>query len=177
MLTGVRILGRGGQGAVTASQIIAIAAFYDGLQSQAFPMFGVERAGGPVNAYVRISDKEIKDRTELCSPDYSIVLDPTLLRSENVCIGLKKAAIINCGKCISLQKKTYYVDATNIALKIIGKPFVNVAMVGAFAKVTKLLTLDSIYKAIEDSFGIKGKPEVVEKNKEAVKAVYEAIKI
>lgn len=177
MLTEVRIFGRGGQGAVTASQIIAIAAFYDGLQSQSFPMFGIERAGSPVRAYVRISDSEIKDRTEICSPDYAIVLDPTLLKSENVCEGIKKAVIINCGKCIALQKKTYYVDATSIALKTIGKPFVNVAMVGAFAKVSSLITLNSIYKAIEESFGIKGKPEVIEKNKEAVKAVYDAIKV
>jgi len=176
MLTEIRILGRGGQGAVTASQIAAIAAFHDGLQSQAFPMFGVERAGSPVNAYVRISDKEIKDRTEICSPDYSVVLDPTLLGSLNVCEGVKKAVIVNCGKYISLEKKSYCVDATSIALKIIGKPFVNVAMIGAFAKVTGLITLDSINKAIEESFGVKGKPEVIEKNKEAVKAVYEATK-
>jgi len=176
MLTEVRILGRGGQGAVTASQVIAIAAFYDGLQSQAFPMFGVERAGSPVRAYVRLSDKEIKDRTEICAPDYSVVLDPTLLQSLNVCEGVKKSVIVNCSRCISLQKETSYVDATSIAMKIIGKPFVNIAMVGAFAKVTGIITLESIYKAIDDIFGIKGKPEVIEKNKEAVKAVYKAVK-
>ncbi len=176
MLIEIRILGRGGQGAVTASQIIAMAAFYDGLQSQAFPMFGVERAGSPVKAYVRLSNKEIKDRTEICTPDYAIVLDPSLLMALNVCEGIKKSVIINCSKCISLQKESHYVDATSIAIKIIGKPFVNVAMVGAFAKVTGLITLKSIYKAIEDTFGIKGKKEVVSINKKAVKAVYEATK-
>ena len=176
MLTEVRILGRGGQGAVTASQIVAIAAFYDGLQSQAFPMFGVERAGSPVNAYVRLSNDEIKDRSEIYNPDYSIVLDPTLLMSQNICEGVKKAVILNCERCISLQKKTYYADATSIAMKTIGKPFVNVAMVGAFAKVTGLISLKSIYKAIDELFGIKGKSEVIEKNKDAVKAVYEATK-
>ncbi|MBU4502128.1 MAG: 2-oxoacid:acceptor oxidoreductase family protein [Nanoarchaeota archaeon] len=175
-MTEVRILGRGGQGAVTASQIIAIAAFYDGLQSQAFPMFGVERAGSPVRAYVRLSDKEIKDRTEICFPDYSIVLDPTLLQSLNVCEGVKKSVIVNCTRCISLKKETYYVDATSKAMEIIGKPFVNVAMVGAFAKVTGIITLKSINKAIDDLFGLKGKPEVIQKNKDAVKAVYDAVK-
>jgi len=176
MFIEIRILGRGGQGAVTASQIIAIAAFHDGMQSQAFPMFGVERAGSPVKAYVRLSDKEIKDRTEICSPDYGIVLDPTLLMSLNVCEGVKSSLIINCSRCVSLKKESYFVDATSIALKVIGKPFVNIAMVGAFAKITGLISLKSIYKAIEESFGIKGKPEVIEKNKKAVKAVYDAIK-
>ncbi|MBM3200330.1 pyruvate ferredoxin oxidoreductase [Candidatus Woesearchaeota archaeon] len=177
MLTEVRILGRGGQGAVTSSQLIAVAAFYEGLQSQAFPMFGVERTGSPVKAFVRLSDTDIKDRSEICMPDYSIVLDPTLLGALNVCEGVKKSVIVNCGKCLSLEKKGYYVDATSIAMKTIGKPFVNLAMMGAFAKVTKIITLESINKAVEDLFGVKGKPEVVEKNKQAIKEVYEATKI
>ena len=143
-ITEVVIHGRGGQGAVTTSQLQAIAAFKDGKYSQGFPTFGVERSGTPVRSFVRISDKPIRIRSEVCSPDYAIVLDTSLMGAVDICGSVKKSIIVNCNKCISVNKESYVVDATSIAIKTIGQPFVNIAMVGAFAKVTKLVSLKSI---------------------------------
>ncbi len=168
----IRIHGRGGQGAMTSSQILAMAAFYDGKYSQAFPIPGTERGGAPVSAYVRISNEPINLRSEIYNPDYVIVLDSSLLKVIDVREGLKKDLIINTKKKI---EKAKCVDATEIAFDIIGKPFVNIIMVSAFAACTNLISLKSILKAIEDKFE-EDKPEMVEKNKKAVRKIYEKIK-
>lgn len=173
----IRIHGRGGQGAVTAAQILAIASFYKGKQSQAFPRFGTERRGAPVEAFARIDDKKILIRSAVYNPDIVIVLDPSLLSSVNVTDGLKKNGfiIINSSKKTKTNGfKTYYVDATAIALKIFGKDIVNTAMLGALAAVSDIVDLDSINKAIVDRF--EGKKELIEKNKQAVKEVYNNLK-
>ncbi|ACV24704.1 pyruvate ferredoxin oxidoreductase subunit gamma [Methanocaldococcus fervens] len=167
----IRFHGRGGQGAVTAAQILAKAAFYDGKFCQAFPFFGVERRGAPVMAFTRIDDKKITLRSQIYNPDYVIVQDATLLESVNVVEGLKKegAVVINTVKDdLDLGFKTYIIDATGIALDVLGVPIVNTAMVGAFAGVTKLVTLDSVKKAIMDTF--KGK--LGEKNAKAAEVAY-----
>ncbi|ADG13987.1 pyruvate/ketoisovalerate oxidoreductase, gamma subunit [Methanocaldococcus infernus ME] len=169
----IRFHGRGGQGAVTAAQILAKAAFYDGKYCQAFPFFGVERRGAPVRAFTRIDDKEILIRSQIYEPDYVVVLDPTLLDSVNVLEGLKKdgAVIVNTVKDLDLGYKVYTLDATKIALDVLGVPIVNTSMVGAFAGATKLVSLESVKKAILETF--KGK--LGEKNALAAEKAYNEI--
>ncbi|MFH1510715.1 MAG: pyruvate ferredoxin oxidoreductase subunit gamma [Candidatus Woesearchaeota archaeon] len=178
----VRIHGRGGQGAVTTGQILAIAAFYDANFCQTFPMFGVERAGAPVQAFVRISDEPINIRCQVYNPDVVIVLEPSLIGVVNVADGLKKggAIIVNTNKPakdlgLKGDFEVHAVDATSIALEIFKKPIVNTAMLGAFAATTSLVTIGSLEKAIDERFAKKG-AEIAELNKKSVRQVYESTK-
>ena len=179
----IRIHGRGGQGAVTTGQIMAIAAFEDGKQSQTFPMFGVERAGAPVQAFARISDEKINIRSQIYNPDIVVVLDSSLLDTVDLTSGLKEKGtlIINTNKKSADLKikgdfNIHTVDATSIALKIFGKPIVNTSMLGAFSKITKAISLSSLTKAIDETFlETKGK-KIADLNKEAITAVYNQTK-
>ena len=175
----IRIHGRGGQGSVTAAQILAISAFYDGKQSQAFPRFGVERRGAPVEAFCRIDDKPINIRSQVYTPDLLLVLEPSLLDSVDVTSGLKAGAniIINTSQPIKGNKyskfKVHTVDASKVAFDIFNADIVNTAILGAFAKVTGLVSIGAINKAVKDRFA--GKPHVIDMNKDAVKRVYEQV--
>ncbi len=173
----VRAHGRGGQGAVTLVTLLAKAAGYDGKYSQAFPAFGPERRGAPVKAFCRISDNPITLRSQVYNPDYVIVLDSTLLDLPQITEGLKEdsVVIVNSGKKVKAGKKTISFDATTLALKILGKDIVNTAMLGVFSKVTKLVKLESVQKAIEEVFGGKGK--VADLNKELIKEAFENTKV
>ena len=179
----IRWHGRGGQGAVTAAEVLAIAAFKDGKFSQAFPHFGVERRGAPVMAFTRIDNKFIRLREHVYNPDYVVVLDPTLISAVDVTQGLKQDGmiIINTTKSADEIKqkigKDYtvrVVDATNIALEVIGKPFVNMPMLGAFAKATGVVSINSVQEAIREKF--KENKLVTEKNVEATLKTYESLK-
>ncbi len=181
----IRIHGRGGQGAVTSSQVLAIAAFHDGKFCQAFPNFGIERAGAPVESYVRIDEKPINVRQQVYEPDYVIVLDSALLGLVNVAAGIKKNGliIINSAKSEKeLMQKTggnfsiRSINITKIALQVIGKPFVNIASLGAFCALTKQVSLNALNKAIEQHFALTGKKAVAELNKKAAAAVAAACK-
>ena len=175
----IRIHGRGGQGAVTAAQLLAIAAFYEGKQSQAFPRFGVERRGAPVESFTRISDDKIDIRSGIYNPDIIVVLDPSLIEAEDVTAGLKPSGtiIINTTKAPrELIKnhnnfKIFTADATSIAMNIFQKPIVNTAILGAFASATKLVSLESLNKAIEERF--ERSQKLIDLNKKAVKEAYE----
>lgn len=177
----IRLHGRGGQGAVTAAELIAVAAYYDGKQSQAFPSFGVERRGAPIESYARISNKKIRIREQIYCPDYIIVLDPTLLDAVDVLRGAKRAtqAVINSGlsandliKQYSNLKKiknVHSIPATKIAIDILGAPIINTIMLGFFAGTAKLIKTDSMNRAISERFS----GELAEKN---IKAAGEAYK-
>jgi pyruvate ferredoxin oxidoreductase gamma subunit len=174
----IRFHGRAGQGVVTAADILAMAAFYHGKYSQAFPFFGVERRGAPVTAFARISDEFIKLRSQIYRPDYIIVQDATLLDIINVAEGLKPSgkAIINTEKkpeelSIDTQAEVHTVNATKIALEILGVPIVNTLMLGAFAAITKEVSLDSLKKAIERRFPAR----LASKNVRAVEVTYNAL--
>jgi len=173
----VRVHGRGGQGAVTAARLLAEAAFLEGKHCQAFPSFGAERRGAPVLAFTRIDSKPIRIRTLVYEPNHVVVLDPTLLEAVNVAAGLKRGGIIvvNAKEAPGELEagKVATVDATAIALEFLGVPITNTAMLGAFARVTKLVSLESVVKAIEGYFGGK----LAEKNIAAVKAAYERTSI
>ncbi|WP_457615161.1 pyruvate ferredoxin oxidoreductase subunit gamma [Methanopyrus sp.] len=178
----VRIHGRGGQGAVTAAEILAIAAKEDGKYSQAFPFFGVERRGAPVTAFARIDDEFIKIRSQIYEPDHVIVLDSSLLAVVDVTEGLPEDGLIVINtKEDGLSEEiigeledfnVYTVDATQIALDELGVPIVNTAMVGAYLKASEVLTLDAVREAIRVRFS----GEIAEKNIRAVERAYREVK-
>lgn len=165
----IRIHGRGGQGAVTAAQLLAIAAFYDGKYAQAFPMFGVERRGAPATSFVRIDDKPINIREQIYNPDYIIVFDPSLIKLVDAKKGVKKDIIVNSDKKL---EGCYGQDLTSKALKIFGKPIINTLILGTFAARTKVVSLESLKKAIDQRF----KGDIAKKNKIAVEEVYHEAK-
>lgn len=177
----IRWHGRGGQGAVTAAMILAKAAIYEGKYAQAFPEFGAERRGAPVKAYTKVSDKPIHSRSPILSPDTVIVLDASLPK-ELYLEGLKESGIllVNTRKSPAELEKTlgvrntykvFTVDATKIALDILGLPIVNTAMVGALVRVLSVVSIDNVVKAVHETFSGR----VAERNVEAVKAAYESV--
>ena len=176
----IRIHGRGGQGSVTAAELLSIAVFTDGKFSQAFPAFGVERRGAPVQAFMRLSDAPIRIRSQIYEPDYVIVQDPTLIDVVNVIGGLKEtgALIINTKegpeafKRLNTKAKIMTVDATKIAMDVIGVPIVNTVLLGAFAAATGEVAVESIQEAVKERFAGK----VGEKNADAIKVAYDFVK-
>lgn len=175
----IRIHGRGGQGVVTAAELIAIAAFNDGKEAQAFPSFGVERTGAPIEAFARIDDKPIRTREHVYEPDALIIQDSTLLSTVDVAKGAheKTLIILNSAKPKSQIKlnipadNLFVLDATSIALKEIGRNIVNTVILGAFAKATGLVSLDSLKKAIEQKFAPKGE-KIIAGNIKAIEKAY-----
>lgn len=169
----IRFHGRGGQGAVTAARLLAEAAFLEGKYCQAFPFFGAERRGAPVVAFARIDDKPIRTRAQIYEPNHVVVLDPTVLGAVNVISGLKRGgvAVINARETPETLKGTRValVDATSIALETLGLPITGTAMLGALAKATGVVSLDSVAKVMEKRF--KGK--LAEKNTAVARVAYD----
>ncbi|MCW3976924.1 pyruvate ferredoxin oxidoreductase subunit gamma [Candidatus Bathyarchaeota archaeon] len=175
----IRWHGRGGQGAWTASEILAKAAILEGKYIQSFPEFGPERMGAPVNSYTRISDKPINLHCSVYNPDAVAVLDPTLLKAVPVIQGLKEhgtllvnteATPTEIREQLDLKSgKVWTVPATKIAMKILGRPITNTAMVGAVAKATKIVSLESIKRAAKGRFP----SSVAEKNIAIIEQAYE----
>lgn len=176
----IRIHGRGGQGVVTAAELIAIAAFKDGKQAQAFPSFGVERTGAPVESFARIDDRPIIVRQQIYQPDVLIIQDSTLLGVVDVAKGADKktVVIINTAKTkdelkINLPSDNIQtIDATKIALAVIGKNIVNTIILGSFAKVTGLISLQSLKEAVQEKFS--GHDELITKNIKAIEQAYQS---
>jgi 2-oxoacid:acceptor oxidoreductase gamma subunit (pyruvate/2-ketoisovalerate family) len=179
----IRFHGRGGQGSVVASQILVEAAFREGKYVQAFPYFGVERRGAPVTAFAKIDDNPIRDRSEIYTPDYVVVLDPSLVTVVNVVEGLKEdgAVLINTEKRpeeleLSDVKTVATVDATSIAINHgLGSktaPIVNSAILGALSKVSGLVSLDSLTASI-----MATAPAKREENAAAAKDAYERVEV
>jgi pyruvate ferredoxin oxidoreductase gamma subunit len=161
----VRIHGRGGQGVVTAAELLSVAAFLEGKHAQAFPSFGSERTGSPVVAFCRIDDKEIRLREPILEPDGLIVQDPTLFNATDVLGGLKADGflLVNTGKSfedLHVGKEAarlppghaHVVPASELALKHIGRALPNAALLGAFAALTGLVHLNSVATAIRQAF-------------------------
>jgi len=162
----VRIHGRGGQGVVTAAEMLSVAAFQEGRHAQAFPSFGSERMGAPVVAYCRISDREIRLREPVLNPNALIVQDPTLLNQVDVFSGLHHDGymLINTtrsfdelgiGEFISDFKPEHLctVPATELALEHVGRPVPNAALLGGFAAISGRVSIDSVCAAIRERFG------------------------
>jgi pyruvate ferredoxin oxidoreductase gamma subunit len=164
----VRIHGRGGQGVVTATEMLSIAAFDEGRHAQAFPSFGSERTGAPVVAFCRIDDKEIRLREPIMAPDALIIQDPTLLHQVDCFAGLKPDGYIlintnNTFEQLGLAdfvkrhraERLCTVSATELSLKHVGRPVPNVPLLGGFAAISGLIRLESVIKAIEEKFSGK----------------------
>jgi 2-oxoisovalerate ferredoxin oxidoreductase gamma subunit len=178
----LRFHGRGGQGAVVASKIMANAVFLDGKYSQSFPAFGVERRGAPVTAFLRVDSAPIRLRTEIYEPDYLVILDPILIEQVPVTRGLKPDGIIliNSNKPPEEYRQTFEgfrvatVQASLIAfqhhLGSSQSPIVNTAILGAAAKVLGIVTMDNLVEAIKDEV-----PVHAENNAEAAKDAYQSV--
>jgi pyruvate ferredoxin oxidoreductase gamma subunit len=174
----IRIHGRGGQGVVTAAELIAIAGFYEGRESQAFPSFGVERSGAPIQSFARIDDRPIITREQVYEPSILIIQDASLIDSVDVFSGCKKdtAVIINSPKkdWPEIKKrfpKTFLTPASEIAIRILGKNLANTVILGALAKKTAVVSLESLKKAIKEKFASKG-AAIIEKNIKAIEEAY-----
>jgi len=181
VLKEIRIHGRGGQGGVTAAELLARAAFREGKWVQAIPFFGAERRGAPVKAFVRLSDEPIVVRSQVYNPDYVIVLDSALLDIVDVAEGLKNNGIVivntrKTPKEVNLKEsRVATVDATGIALElqllVAGLPVLNTPMLGAFARATDEVKLESVLEVIKKEWsGAAG-----EKNAKAASLAYERL--
>lgn len=173
----VRFHGRGGMGAVVASQLLAQAAFLEGRWAQSFPFFGVERRGAPVAAFARIADAPAETRTNVYTPDVVVVLDGSLLKGTSYLDGLKAGGVVlaNAASAAIPWPDAHAVDATGIALdEGLGSrstPIVNTAMVGALAGATKLVRLESVLAAIDALV-----PQKREANKRAAERAFRAVR-
>lgn len=184
----IRWHGRGGQGAKTASLLLADAAFNTGRYIQGFPEYGPERMGAPITAYNRISEAPITIHSNIYEPDYVVVVDDTLLDSVDVTAGLKKtgAIVINTTKDAKEIKEKlkeydgeiYTVDARKISLETLGRYFPNTAMLAAIVKVSKVMTDEELLNDMQGSFKHKfaKKPEVIEGNMNALKMALSEVK-
>jgi pyruvate ferredoxin oxidoreductase gamma subunit len=154
----VRIHGRGGQGVVTAAELLSVAAFLDGAHAQAFPSFGSERTGAPVVAFCRIDDREIRVREPIVAPDALIVQDPTLLHQVDLFGGLQPSGrvLLNSTRTAAElglgHMSVMCVPASDLAREHLGRPLPNAPLLGAFAAVTGVVTLDSVAAAIRERF-------------------------
>ncbi len=157
----VRIHGRGGQGVVTAAELLSVAAFLDGAHAQAFPSFGSERTGAPVIAFCRIDDREIRVREPIVAPDALIIQDPTLLHQVDVFSGLRPGGRVLLNSTRPAAElglgdlNVICVPASDLARAHLGRPLPNAALLGAFAAITGIVTLDSVSAAIRERFATK----------------------
>jgi pyruvate ferredoxin oxidoreductase gamma subunit len=156
----IRIHGRGGQGVVTAAELLSSAAFLEGRHAQAFPSFGSERTGAPVVAYCRIADRPIRTREPIAEPDVLIVQDPTLVHQVDLFAGLRDdgTVLINTTRdpdalgLGDLTARVLTVRATELAREHLGRPLPNAALLGAFAAVSGAVSIDSVAAAIRERF-------------------------
>ena len=181
----IRIHGRGGQGVVTAAEMLSVAAFEQGRHAQAFPSFGSERTGAPVVAFCRIDDSEIRLREPILAPDVLIVQDPTLLHQVDVFQGLRPDGYVLINSKRSFRElgladieqrfrteRLTTVPATEIAFKHLGRPLPNAVLLGGFAALSGLITLDAVAHAIRAKFSGK----VADGNIAAAGEAYEFVK-
>lgn len=175
----VIIFARAGQGAITTAAILGEALFLEDKYSYVFPHFGAARMGAPMNAFLRFDKEPIRLRSQITEPDYVIVVDPTLVHSVDCFKGLKKGgtAVIATREGIEIEHppevKVLTLPAEKIAMDIIGQPFSNTVLLGAFSKASGEVNLESVLKAVESRF--KAKPAVLQKNLDAVKKGYEVV--
>lgn len=180
----VRIHGRGGQGVVTAAELLSVAAFLEGKYAQAFPSFGSERMGAPVVSFCRIDSREIRLREPVGEPDALIVQDPTLIKVVDVFHGLKPEGYVLVNSNRSMEElglgallaslpqgHAWKVPATDLALKHVGRPLPNAVLLGAFAALTGIVHLASVATAIRQAFPAK----IAEANVAAATAAYSSI--
>jgi pyruvate ferredoxin oxidoreductase gamma subunit len=180
----VRIHGRGGQGVVTAAELLSVAAFVEDRHAQAFPSFGSERMGAPVVSFCRIDDKPIRVREPIAAPDALIVQDPTLLHQVDLFAGLDSAGymLINTSRSFEelglgefvlrfRKERLLTVPATELAREHLGRPLPNAVLLGGFAALTGVVSIDSVEGAIRDRFA----GELADRNAAAARAAFEYV--
>lgn len=179
----IKIYCRGGQGGKTAAELIGLAAFYDGKEAQAFSLYGAERRGAPVKSFCRIDDKVIYERGYIEDPDAIIVLDESLLDLPDIDLttGMDKndVIIVNTTKKpaelkIATKAKVYTIDAKGISVKHLGRAIYNTTMLGAFAKITGIIKLDKLHKAVKEKLDKLSK-DALQKNIDSIDEAYEVI--
>ncbi|MDI6816422.1 MAG: 2-oxoacid:acceptor oxidoreductase family protein [Actinomycetota bacterium] len=185
-LTEIRWHARGGQGAVTAAKLLAETALSQGQYFQAFPEYGPERMGAPIQAFTRISSEPIHIRSSIANPEIVVVLDPTLLKAVDVTSGMHAdgVLIVNTDdepkairKAMGLKGRTIFtVNATRIAQETIGRPIPNTPMMGALVKATGMMPIGNLTDYVRKSFGKKFSEEIIEGNVRAVERAYAEVK-
>jgi len=182
ILIEVRFHGRGGQGAVTAADLLAVAGFKEGYYTLSFPMFGAEKRGTPVVSFLRISDEPIVMRDEVKNPDYVVVMDPSLIDVVDVLAGIKEGGVLianypmgseDLKRKLNTSVEVHAINATKMAMEILGRPITNTAMVGAFVGATEIISIDNVEQAIKEFFESE---EIAEKNVKLVRQAYEYMK-
>ncbi len=186
-LVEIRWHARGGQGAVTASKLLAESALLEDKYVQAFPEYGAERTGAPIQSFTRLSDSPIDIHSQVTKPDIVLVLDETLIGAVDVTAGLKEGGkiIVNTAEDANVIKEelnanedqpVYTVNANKISREEMGKVIPNTPMIGALIKATSVVNVDKVIDTIEEEFGKKFTPAVLEGNIEAVKRAYDEVK-
>jgi pyruvate ferredoxin oxidoreductase gamma subunit len=181
----IRIHGRGGQGVVTAAELLSVAAFLDGREPQAFPSFGSERMGAPVVSFCRIGDTPIRLREPVSTPDAVIVVDATLLHAVDVFAGLKPDGYVLINSSRSLDElglaellerhradRIRAIAATELARQHVGRPLPNVCLLGGFAALTSAVTLPAVEQAVRERF----REPIASANIAAAHAAYETVR-
>ena len=182
----IRWHGRGGQGTVTAAKVFADACLSGGRHVQAFPEYGPERAGAPLRAFNRISDRELRLHCPVMNPNIVVVVDATLLDSIDIAAGVSDDAafIINSSRDpkelraklhAKASQRVFTIDATKIAVDTIGRPMPNATLVGALTRVSGLITIEAAMLDVEKSFGKKFSRKIIEGNIDATKRGYEEV--
>jgi 2-oxoacid:acceptor oxidoreductase gamma subunit (pyruvate/2-ketoisovalerate family) len=176
----IRIHGRGGQGSVLAARMLASAFVAEGKCVASFPMYGFERRGAPVQAFTRIDDKPIREKTQVYEPDCMMVIDPTLLKIPTLFSGLKPGGILIANVAQPFEKQpdknlklAGVVNATQIALEVIGRDIPNTCLLGAFAAATGWLKLDSIVASLKEYFS----GDILQRNAQSTERGYREVKI
>ena len=173
----IRFHGRGGQGAVSSAELLALAAIEEGKFAQAFPSFGPERRGAPVLAFCRISDEPIRIRANIYEPDLVVVLDASLLKIVNVAAGLKPDGILvttsndlpeKVKEGLKIRNRLGVVDAVKIAREVLGLPITNTTMLGSLVKASGLVKKESFISPLKERFG-----RIAEKNISAFERAYQ----
>ncbi|MDO8529540.1 MAG: 2-oxoacid:acceptor oxidoreductase family protein [bacterium] len=184
-ITSVIFFARGGQGAKTATEILAQAAILEGKFVKAFPDFGPERSGAPIKTYLRISQGEIRTSEPILSPDIAVVLDETVLESDNIKNNLAankdEIMIVNSRKnsgdvastIPEFKGKIYVIDATGLAMETIGKPTPNIVILGYLIKIAEIVKMSNVIKVFESIFNAKIGEESTKKNILAMEKAYD----
>lgn len=180
-------LARGGQGAKSATEILAQAGVLEGKFVKAFPDFGPERSGAPIKTYLRISQNEIRTVEPITNPDILVILDETILETngvfKNIVLGNESIVIVNSrkdpkeikSKTLKLRGRIYAIDANGIAMKVIGKPNPNVAILGYLIKITEMVKVPNVVRVFEEIFEDKIGKELTKKNILAMEKAYDSI--
>lgn len=186
-ITEIRWHGRGGQGAKTVAEFLALVALNEGKYSQGFPEYGPERSGAPIKGYTRISEGPIRMHSAIYHPDIVLVLDPSLLESVDVCEGLKEGSPIIINTPLSIAKlkkqfsflegkKVWVLDANRISTDEIGRAMPNMPLLGALVKATGVVKLESVTGDIREKFAQKFSQKILNGNIKAVQRAFQEVK-